>query len=449
MLSTGMLVDNAVVVLESIYQKLEKGMDRLTAARIGTQEVITAVIAATLTSIIIFVPLVFGKATQFSIFLGQAGAAIILALCCSLFISLTLIPLTMARFLRLDVTERSAWQNRLLEGLAALAVRAHLRRGGSTLDSPRARAAGVGRGPITEAYLKMVTWPLNHRLLVGFLVIPLMVAGSIFWLMKKVPDNTPEATELGSLQISYKFTENFHYAKIEQDYVNPVERFLLDSKERFKIKDVQSWYGNDTANTQVFFDKGLVTAADMAQIREEIKKELPVIPGAEIGPGRQQGAQNSEWISVSLNGDDPETLQALAQEAKKRLVARNDVSDVYDQLSRAQEEVQIKLNRDLARKYNVSPQSVSGLLGIVVRGRQVRSFPTPEGEIEIWVKMHPDDLGDLSDLKSIIVGAAVLPEVMRGMTDASMTRRRSMPRRRRRSSTTDRSSCPIRQVPTG
>jgi HAE1 family hydrophobic/amphiphilic exporter-1 len=75
------------------------------------------------------------------------------------------------------------------------------------------------------------------------------------------------------------------------------------------------------------------------------------------------------------------------------------------QLSRAQEEVQIKLNRDLARKYNVSPQSVSGLLGIVVRGRQVRSFPTPEGEIEIWVKMHPDDLGDLSDLKSIIVGA--------------------------------------------
>ena len=57
MLATGMLVDNAVVVLESIYQKLEKGMDRVSAARVGTQEVITAVIAATLTSVIIFVPL--------------------------------------------------------------------------------------------------------------------------------------------------------------------------------------------------------------------------------------------------------------------------------------------------------------------------------------------------------------------------------------------------------
>ena len=67
-----------VVVLESIFQKLEKGMDRITAARVGTQEVITAVIAATLTSIIIFVPLVFGKVTEFSIWLGQAGAAIML-----------------------------------------------------------------------------------------------------------------------------------------------------------------------------------------------------------------------------------------------------------------------------------------------------------------------------------------------------------------------------------
>ena len=65
MLATGMLVDNAVVVLESIYQKLEMGMDRVNAAKVGTQEVITAVIAATLTSVIIFVPLIFGEQNDF------------------------------------------------------------------------------------------------------------------------------------------------------------------------------------------------------------------------------------------------------------------------------------------------------------------------------------------------------------------------------------------------
>ena len=64
MLAAGMLVDNAVVVLESIYQKIENGMDRVTAAIVGTKEVLSAVVAATLTSIIIFVPLVFGKRTN-------------------------------------------------------------------------------------------------------------------------------------------------------------------------------------------------------------------------------------------------------------------------------------------------------------------------------------------------------------------------------------------------
>ena len=65
MLAAGMLVDNAVVVLESIYQKIENGMDRVTAAIVGTKEVLSAVVAATLTSIIIFVPLVFGKKTNY------------------------------------------------------------------------------------------------------------------------------------------------------------------------------------------------------------------------------------------------------------------------------------------------------------------------------------------------------------------------------------------------
>jgi HAE1 family hydrophobic/amphiphilic exporter-1 len=88
MLAAGMLVDNAVVVLESIYQNIEKGRDRVTAAIVGTKEVISAVFAATLTSIIIFVPLVFGKKTNYSIWLADVGTSIIIALLCSLFISL-------------------------------------------------------------------------------------------------------------------------------------------------------------------------------------------------------------------------------------------------------------------------------------------------------------------------------------------------------------------------
>ena len=58
-----------------------------------------------------------------------------------------------------------------------------------------------------------------------------------------MPDNTPDAQEISSLAINYEFSENFHYAKIQRDYVTPVERFLLLNKERLKIRFFRGIYG--------------------------------------------------------------------------------------------------------------------------------------------------------------------------------------------------------------
>ncbi len=379
MLASGMLVDNAVVVLESIYQHLEKGKAREAAARIGAREVITAVVAATLTSVIIFVPLVFGKKTEFSIFLNDVGVSIIIALLCSLFISLTLIPLAVARLLNLKVSRQPRW-------MAWASSHMHLR-----------------KGLFTDKYLSVMGWTLRHRFLVGFLLVPLILGGSI-WQLGNVPDNAPEAEELDDLNINYEFTENFHYVKIEQDYVGPVERYLLDSKEKFKIKDVYSYYGNNYAGTRVYFDKNNITLDELTEIRKELGENLPVIPGAEIRLGRQEGAESENWISVSLYGDDSTTLQDLAREARKRLRTREGFSEIHTDMDRGREEVQVRLDRALAAKYDVSPQSVAGILGVVVRGRQIRGFRTPEGEVDIWVRLTPDDREDMDDLKSIVVG---------------------------------------------
>jgi hydrophobic/amphiphilic exporter-1 (mainly G- bacteria), HAE1 family len=379
MLASGMLVDNAVVVLESIYQHLEKGKERVLASRIGTKEVVTAVLAATLTSIIIFVPLVFGKKTNFSIWLEDVGASIIIALLCSLFISLTLIPLAVARLLKLTVNEEPKWHHWLVSKM------------------PKQKKT------VTERYLGIMGWTLRHRYVVGFLIIPAILVGS-FIQLKNVPDNAPNAEELDDLNISYEFTENYHYVKIEQDFVNPVEEFLLGNKERFKIKDVYSWYGNSEARTRIYFDKDRITLDELADIRPMITKELPVIPGAEISLGSQSGADNQEWIQANVIGDDPQKITELAQEARRRLLEKDEFSEVFTDMDQAREEVQIRLNRALARKYNVSPQSVAGVLSVVVRGQRVRGYRTPEGEVDIWVRLQPDDREDMGDLRSIVVG---------------------------------------------
>ncbi|MEZ5391816.1 MAG: efflux RND transporter permease subunit [Bryobacterales bacterium] len=396
MLATGMLVDNAVVVLESIYQKLEKGEDRTQAAIDGTGEVTTAVIAATLTSIIIFVPLIFGKETNMSVFLGHAGRSIIFALLSSLFISLTLIPIAVAHFFDIKPQARSGFVKRVTE-----------------LVEPVARIAGRilfrGREPehgwVTNGYIRMVQWPLNRPLLTGLVIVPLVVFGSGWILTNKVPDNTPDAQELGGMNIEYSFSENFHYAKIERDYVKPVEDFLTANKAKFHIRDHMSFYSNNSANTRVYFESDDVSLEQMTEIREELTKGLPVIPGATIRIGGQQGANNSNWIGANLYGDDPTELTRIGQDLRRRILDLGTFDRVNLGRDDARDEVQIRLDRSLTRKYNISPETVGQILGIVARARQTRGYRTPEGEVEIWLQLHPDDLQDRNDLESIVVGA--------------------------------------------
>ena len=95
----GMLVDNAVVVMENIFRYQENGYDRKKAARLGSSEVSTAVIAATLTSIIVFLPMIFDKPSEMNLILRELGITVVVTLLASLFISQTLIPLVTSHFL--------------------------------------------------------------------------------------------------------------------------------------------------------------------------------------------------------------------------------------------------------------------------------------------------------------------------------------------------------------
>ncbi|MDA0205522.1 MAG: efflux RND transporter permease subunit [Acidobacteria bacterium] len=375
MLAAGMLVDNAVVVLESIYQKMEKGLTPFEAAKQGAGEVTTAVIAATLTTIIVFVPLVFGSTTQLSVMFKHAGVAIIVALLCSLFVSLTVIPLMSARL------------------------------GRFSRFFTIAQSAG-GRGRITEAYLRAVRWPLRRRFLTGFVLAPGLVIASGWVLKNVVPDNTPDAQEGMRIDIQYDFSENFHYVKIENDYVGPVEEFLAKNKERFKISDYMSRYSNNGARSMVFFDADTITVKELQQVRDQLKDELPVIPGAEIrlsGGGENGG---DSWITANILGDDPSELARVSAELRVLLQQNPQFAEVQTNAREAREEVKIRLDRDRARKYGLSPQDVSQVLNIVVRAQQMRGFRTDKGEVEMWLRIDPADMQSISDLKGITVGAA-------------------------------------------
>ena len=366
MLSAGMLVDNAVVVLESIFRNREKGLEREEAARVGTREVLTAVIASTLTSIIIFVPLIFGQKTEFATWLAEVGIAIVITLSCSLLVSLVLIPLAMARFIR--------------------------------MKPPKTEST---RTWLARTYGRMLAWTQRHRTVTLTGIVVLFALSIIPFRM--LPDNTPQAQELRDLRIQYNFTENFHYAKIEESYVTPVEKYLFPNRERWLIKDVYSYFGNGEAFTSIYFDEDRITPASLDRIRDEIRDSLPVIPGADISLGRQRGADTSNWVGVNLYGDDTQMLNRLVAEAKRRLRENKAIKEIHSAQEQGTEEVRIRLRRDLAGKYGISGEEVGRILAIVLRGRQMRSFHSGEGEVAIWVRLRESDRRNLEDLKTIII----------------------------------------------
>ncbi len=393
MLAAGMLVDNAVVVLESIYQKLELGQSPVQAARRGAGEVTIAVIAATSTTMIIFVPLVFDSDSQISLLLGHVGISIIFALLCSLFISLTLIPLVATKILKGDAHGQTNFDRRLWRWISA---------------PVRMGLAKIGRGAVTGSgfvagYLRMVSWHLDRRYATGLVVVPALLWLAGWALVNVVPDNSPTASTVSSIRISYEFSENYHYAKIENDYVNAVEGFLHSGMERFRLKATSSAYGNNWAWTRAFLDTDSVGPEDVASIREAIGKELPVIPGARIDLGREEG-NDREWINANIYGDSPAKLVELTRQAREALLATDGVSEVHANLTGAADEVQVRLRRDLARKFNVSPRTVSQILSVTVRSQRMRSYRTAEGEVEIWVGLDPADMQSVEDLKSVVVG---------------------------------------------
>ena len=130
-LGIGLLVDNAIVILENVYRKLEEGLAPVDAAVEGSREVASAIVASTMTTLVVFLPVIF-LAGFAAIFFGQMAFVVSFALVCSLAVALTLIPMLSSRFLRARGTGAGATAGddaipRGFEGIYDRVVRAALR----------------------------------------------------------------------------------------------------------------------------------------------------------------------------------------------------------------------------------------------------------------------------------------------------------------------------------
>lgn len=424
MLGVGMLVDNAVVVIESIFRRHNEGMNSIKAALVGTREVAVAIFAATMTSVIVFAPVIFlGGRTEFSTFLSPVGITISVALIISLLVSQTLIPLLSSRFLGRADERKAREPGRLRRRMSNLYWKAREKR----FDSWTSRIPWLvrfmqnprkvrGRNLIereTLRYLHFLEWTTQKRpLLAGFVLLPLAFAVTIVAANVSGQFNiSMEEAELHErLYISYDFADNLNYRETKK-YVEKVQDLLMEKQDILHFTTIYSYYEDNHAGTTLYFDDEYLTMDALREKRELVRNALPEIAGLtlEMGDdqgsgGQGQGGGNTSAIELlNLFGEDRDLLEVIGNEVARRLEELDDLEEVRPDLRQGNEEVHIVVDRDRARSYGMSPMEVAQILNFTYRGAQLPKFQGQDRETDVLLSFQPEDKTDLSDLSNLTV----------------------------------------------
>lgn len=376
LLAVGMLVDNAVVVVESIYQYREKHPDRAWYSAVqGTQVVGIAIAAGTLSSIVVFLPNIFGEANDISIFLAQVAIAMSIAHLASWLVAVSLVPMLASR-----------------------------------LPPPKFLGQDTAISRLRERYGRLVDWTLRHRRWTMAAVLGLVVASLV--PMTQTKSNMFDDGESRQLQLWYQLNANYRLQDLKPSILR-IEEFLDRNRERWDIASIYTWYNEGgEAMTRILltddkpgpldrlFGRAKKAQRPAAQIKEEMRKELPALAVGKVGFEFQGGT--SGGVDISLIGDSMEQLRELSDSVVPVLARLPALRDVRTEKGNGDREVAAQVDRVRAKQYGFDAQTVSNYIQIALRGMPLKDFHAGDQQLPTWLRFQGTDtqnLASLSDFK--------------------------------------------------
>ncbi|WP_028919482.1 efflux RND transporter permease subunit [Pseudoxanthomonas suwonensis] len=373
LLAIGMLVDNAVVVVESIYQEREKYPGNpVLASIVGTRQVAIALSAGTLCHCIVFVPNLFGERNFLSIYLGQIAITISVSLLASWLVAVSLIPMISAR-----------------------------------LKTPPMVHDPSGLIPrMQRRYAGLLRWTLEHR---GWSVLGIILVVLVSFIPIKFTKFDMFGNGEGD-QVQLFYQWNGAYTREQMsDEILRVEQFLDANREKYHITQIYSYYSEqEWGGTMVKFDTDKVR--DLKPMIELIRKEVPKSARATIGvgsPGGGQGGagQPGQNVSFQLVGDSTQTLAEIADELIPILGRRPELRDVRVNSGDQNTELKVRVDRERAAAFGFSAEQVASFVGLALRGAPLREFRRGENEVPVWVRFAGAEEYGTEDLSGFMVRA--------------------------------------------
>ena len=365
MLAIGMLVDNAVVVTESVFRhRALNPTDPYKATLDGVKDVGMAVIAGTLTTIIVFVPIMFGAKTDISVFMTHVGVTIIVALLASLLIAQTLVPMLAARITPPPQPKQGAFISRL-----------------------------------TNRYVASLGWILTRpwKTFAGIILIcAIGVAPLMLQLIKF--DAFPQ--DSGRRLFMPYHIEGQHPLERIEAAVNTIEDYLYENQEEFNIRSVYSYYDKGRAESTILLTAENEATLSTTEIIERIGENLPVIaigkPSFEFD---QQGG--GEGFSLQISGDSTARLNEIGTDVMRLLDSISGLQDVRTDAELGEREIQVSIDRVRAAAVGLTTREIAGAISIAMRGQNLREFRGDMGEVAVRLAFRDGDKQSIDQLADL------------------------------------------------
>ena len=368
MLAVGMLVDNAVVVTESVHRRQMLGKESRREATIGgVKEVAMAVTAGTITTGIVFLPFIISPADEVTLFMKHVSIAICVALGVSLIMSQTVVPMLMER----------------------VKIEPEKKTGPTFIDK------------IIVKYDRLLSWLIDRRWISAGVVLgtlaSVMIPASLV-NMDFFPDD--EGTER-RMQLHYHINGSYTIERVEEA-VNEIEEYLFANKDAFEIESVYSYFRSGFAVSTLLLKEGDEANLSLKAIQERIREDLPKM--AIANPTFSWNSSNPEQgLRVMISGESSERLVELSREISEVLERVPGFVDVRSEAEQGEEEVRIVVDRLRAQKYGYSTQQIASTVSTAMRGFNLRRFRTPNGEVEMRLAYQDSDKQSVQDLQNLMV----------------------------------------------
>lgn len=436
-LALGMLVDNAIVIVENVYRYIEQGFSRVEAAMKATGEVAWPVIGSTLTTLAAFFPMIFWPGIMGD-FMKYLPITLVVTLTSSLFVAMVINPALAAIFMRVkgDQPEQAAGAS-------------------SETGSPKESPVEV-TGGLLLAYTRFLKFVLGHRvttLLISFAALILLFQVWLLAVGLKTPVEFFPAIDPNAAYINIDPPEGASLDYIdriaqkiemvaagaardapEQAESLPVEGYLkaLASKQHHNLQDEAYTGPSDLPNLEYIYAKTVKSGGGgagfeankpnhvglqfidlarrvrpSAETLHEIRQRLLALAGAEITVAEQEeGPPTGAPITIEISGKDFHTLGEIAEKVKEIVRQVPHTEDVQDDLVEGLPSIKVQIDRQKSALYGFTTDAVGSALKTAYNGLDISTYREGDEDFDIRVTLPEEDRRIPDVLKSLLLPSA-------------------------------------------